>query len=219
MVRGHFALAVGTYALVAVTGCGGDSKHSAADDDAGTGGTGATGGTSATGGSTSTGGTGGSPPLTPAAAAFKLSLQPGSLSSRRCPGSFTFSIGEPRPGGTIADRDGDTGVTCTVTPGGVVHAVIGGADTKTRETVGISVDAVVTRDASTVSAVSFFSLQTLTLQTLAGFPGCTVGTVTVAKAGAVLFDLDCPVLASPDNDTTACAAQGTVAFEYCATEE
>jgi hypothetical protein len=65
--------------------------------------------------------------------------------------------------------------------------------------------------------MTFFSPDTLALATLDAFPRCTVGPVVTLKVGAILADIDCPLIAASDDTTSGCSVHGTIAFEYCKT--
>jgi hypothetical protein len=38
------------------------------------------------------------------------------------------------------------------------------------------------------------------------------------KAGAILTDIDCPLIGATDDATSGCSVRGTIAFEYCKTD-
>ncbi len=206
-------------------GCSGKSSADGDDDaSSGAGGTGASGGTSA-------GGTGGSSDA-PASAAMgvTLSLKPPSAASvpglggRTCnagtSGAFTYAIGSPAPGKTIENGTLGVMVSCSVTADREFNLRGGGMDANGAQPLSFSFTGTVgstTDPSQNAAAMTFFSPDTGHLSTLASFPSCTFGPVTVIKAGAILTDFDCPLIGAADDLTSGCAVHGTIAFEYCQT--
>jgi hypothetical protein len=190
--------------LIGAVGCGGHSSH-ADDDDT-------------------------SSPPTPAAVGLSLSLsEPESTTldfgGRTCPaggtGEFTYTLGAPRPLGTVASGTMGTSVTCTVTATGRVSAEVSGYDSRTMLRLSLNFAGTLDKSTSAMStaALQFYSPETNALYVAAPFPECTVGPITTLTKGAVLTDFSCPLLVANDDAMTGCAAQGTLALEYCLTGE
>jgi hypothetical protein len=159
-----------------------------------------------------------------------LSLKPPSAASvpglggRTCnagtSGAFTYAIGTPAPGQTIEDGTLGVMVSCSVTADREFNLMGSGVDANGEHPLSFTFTGTVssTTDASqNAAAMTFFSPDTGHLSTLASFPTCTFGPVTVIKPGAILTDLDCPLIGAPDDSTSGCAVHGTIAFEYCKT--
>jgi len=207
---------------------------------ASTGGTGsAVGGGPASGGAPGgTGGTGGtSTPPTPAAVGFSLTLSPPdpdlpNVGARSCPAGtgngFTYVIGAPAPGKTIEGGTNGVDVECIVVSSstlsgdinamGTFYATASGVEAYAHKPITISVAGEVLDKAApeaNAGGLTFFSPDTSSLTTLDGFPGCTIGPVATLKSGAILTDIDCPLIGSVDDTTSGCKVHGTIAFEYC----
>jgi hypothetical protein len=220
-------------ALSSLTGaCGGASSH---EDSTGGGagdGTGATGGSSNPLGS---GGSGGVP--TPPRVGLSLTLRPPepaevpNLGSRECyagiSSTFTYALGTPIPGGTIVGCDVDdfmctgTVVECLVHGDGTFSGSGSGTDANGKKPMSFSFDGRIVDKLNPVSNtgyMTFFSPDTLEMTVLDGYPRCSFGPVTTFKAGAILTDIDCPLIGSADDTTSGCSVKGTIAFEYCETD-
>ena len=228
--------------FVAALGCGGHSAHDADDDGAGAnagdaagtgGGVVANGGAAANGGS-STSGNGGSSgrsgPPTPAAVGLSISLSPAESTTvdfgpRSCPvgstGILTYALGTPAPGGTLASGTSGATVSCTVTASGMVSAEVSGYDSATNERVALNFSAQLDQSANPMGlgSLQFYSPDTSALHVDTHFPACTVGPITTLKQGAVLAGFSCPILVADDDPMLGCAAEGTLALEYCLTGE
>lgn len=169
------------------------------------------------------------PPPTPAAGGVVAQLSPPSsdiAQGRGCNagtnGAFTYMIGQPDPGKTIEDGTKGVHVSCTIKADGAFDASIKGTDSNGKKPVSFSFTGTVkdkATPASNPSTMSFFSPDTSGLYTLDGFPACTVGPVVTYKAGAMLTDIDCPLIGSPQDSVSGCKVHGTIAFEYCKTGE
>lgn len=171
------------------------------------------------------------PAPTPAAMGFSLTMSPPNkdlpgLGSRSCTAgtvsSFTYQVGAPTPGQTIEDGKSNVTVNCTVRANGTFTVTGKGVDKHRGIPVSVTVNGAVkdkSTPASNPATMTFFSSDTSQLVTLDGFPGCTVGPVTTLKKGAILTDVDCPLIGGPDDTTSGCAVHGTIAFEYCKTGE
>lgn len=167
------------------------------------------------------------PPPTPAAGGVEVQLSPTMVANaggRTCDagqtGAFTYVIGQPNPGKTIEDGTDGVSVSCTIRSSGEFDATIKGTDGNGKQPVSFSFTGVMkdkATPASNSSAMTFFSPDTSHLNTLAGFPACTVGPVITYKPGAMLTDIDCPIIGADDDSTSGCKVHGTIAFEYCKT--
>jgi hypothetical protein len=167
------------------------------------------------------------PPPTPAAGGVDVRLSAPTLAdvgSRNCNagtvGGFEYVIGQPDPGKTIEDGTNGVNVSCTIKADGNFDASIKGTDKNGKQPVSFSFTGVMkdkTNPASNSSAMTFFSPDTSHLYTLADFPACTVGPVVTYKPGAMLTDIDCPIIGASDDSTSGCKVHGTIAFEYCKT--
>jgi hypothetical protein len=228
-------LAVCLGLTLAGVGCGGESKEQHGNAGSAGTGTGAT-GTGGTGtGGTGTGGSGGSDTAqrTPPAMGVSLTLTRPSdpnlpkAGSRTCfagtTGGFTYAIGAPTPGKTISDGTNGTTVSCTVAgTGSSVPFVLQGSGTDANggKLVSFSFNGSV-QDKGDPSqnpgGMAFFSPDTGQLVTLDGYPACTFGPVGTLKSGAILTEVDCPLLGAADDTAGGCAVHGTIAFEYCST--
>ena len=134
-------------------------------------------------------------------------------------GAFSYAIGMPAPLKTISNGTEGVGVFCQVTRRGEVSANLIGPDANSKQKIQFTVTSMVTSvNAATPAEVTFSSPDTSNLVALDGFPGCTLGFITVLKAGAILADVTCPLLGSVTDASVGCRAEGTFAFEYCSTE-
>jgi hypothetical protein len=212
------------------TGSGGSGGDSASGGSGGTDAAPAGGSSGASGGLPA--GMSGSPPVVPAAVGLSLTLgradpaEVPNLDGRSCSagtaGGFTYVIGAPNPGRTISDGVDGVSVNCTVRADGTFQASGSGTDENSKKPITFSFTGVVVdkNDPSkNTGTATFFSPDTLALGSLEGFPQCTVGPVVTLKVGAILSDIDCPLIASSDDTTSGCSAHGTIAFEYCQTGE
>ncbi len=228
-------------ALFGATACSSATPSSGDDDAAGTGGTVASGGTGASGGTSGTqslggsagtggsGGTGGGAP-NPPAAGFSITLTQSALTDadagvRTCNvgsnGSLTYTIGTPTPGGTVPDGTDGVAVNCSVAlalDGTSMAAVaaVGGPDATTGETLSFSVESAMIQ--SRDSAPAFITFYSDTTGHLSPVDDCTLGPFATLKSGAMLADFTCKLLVSPDDATVGCTAHGTLAVEYCQTD-
>jgi hypothetical protein len=169
------------------------------------------------------------PPPTPAAGGVDVMLGPPAASvamGRGCnagtSGAFTYVIGQPNPGKTIEDGTHGVTVACTIKANGDFDASIKGVDGNGKKPVSFSFTGSVkdqATPASNTSAMTFFSPDTGHMNTLADFPPCTIGPVVTYKAGAMLTDVDCPLIGVTDDSVSGCKVHGTIAFEYCKTGE
>jgi hypothetical protein len=169
------------------------------------------------------------PPPTPAAGGVAVMLSPPASSismGRGCnagtTGGFTYIIGQPNPGKTIEDGTKGVNVSCTIKANGDFDASIKGTDGNGKKPVSFSFTGIIKdRDvpASNLSAMTFFSPDTGQMNTLANFPACTIGPVVTYKPGAMLTDVDCPLIGVTDDSVSGCKVHGTIAFEYCKTGE
>lgn len=171
------------------------------------------------------------PPPTPAAVGLSLTLGKADpakvdVGSRAChagtAGGFTYAIGAPNPGRTIEDGTGGVSVTCLVKADGTFSASGSGTDSNGKKPISFTFSGRITDKNNATMAgtgsMTFFTPDTLALGT-DGFPGCTMGPVITLKKGALLTDIDCPLIGSTDDTTSGCKAYGTIAFEYCQTGE
>jgi hypothetical protein len=172
------------------------------------------------------------PPPTPAATGFTLNLtQPRSsevtdLGSRACSagdsGSHTYSVGQPAAHKTIEDGKNGVVVDCTVRGDGSFFATVNGYDNIGKERLSLSVSGRITDKASATAntgSLSFYTPSTLALETHAPYPLCKFGPVQTLKKGAVLMDVECPVIVGTSESSSGCRVDGTIAFEYCKTGE
>ena len=169
------------------------------------------------------------PPPTPAAGGVDVMLSPPSASismGRGCnagtSGAFTYIIGQPNPGKTIEDGTHGVNVSCTIRANGSFDASIKGTDDNGKKPVSFSFTGTIkdqATPASNMSAMTFWSPDTGHLNTLSEFPTCTVGPVITYKPGAMLTDIDCPIIGVTDDSVSGCKVHGTIAFEYCKTGE
>jgi hypothetical protein len=173
------------------------------------------------------------PPPTPAAAGVSISLSPASvkdvpnLGSRSCTAGdssgFTYALGQPNSGRTIEDGKSGVHVTCTVTAAGSFNLNASGVDGNGHKPVSFTFTGAIkdkVNTAANLGGMTFFSPDTSQLVTLGGdYPGCTYGPVTTLKKGAILTDINCPLIGGSDDTTSGCKVHGTVAFEYCLTGE
>jgi hypothetical protein len=171
-----------------------------------------------------------SPPPTPAAVGASLTLTrvaSGVMGSdRSCnagtAGGFTYEIGSPNPGKTIEDGKGGVHVNCTVQANGSFNASAEGQDKNGGKHVSFTFNGYIhdrNMAASNPGGMTFFSPDTDQLVTLDNYPQCTFGPVGTLKKGALLTDVDCPVIGTSDSNTGGCSVHGTIAFEYCKTGE
>jgi hypothetical protein len=169
------------------------------------------------------------PPPTPAAAGAEVELGPPAASlapGRSCNAgtnsSFTYAIGQPDPGKTIEDGTNDVKVSCTIKNSGEFDVSLSGIDSNGKQPMSFTFTGVMkdkTTPASNTASMTFFSPDTSHLNTLVGFPACTIGPVVTYKAGAMLTDVDCPLIGANDDSVSGCKVHGTIAFEYCKTGE
>ena len=171
------------------------------------------------------------PPPTPAAVGVSISLGPPNkdlpgLGSRSCTAGtssgFTYTLGQPTVGHTI--EDGKSGVTaeCIVRANGSFNGSGSGIDPNRHVPISFTFAGTVhdkAAPAGNPGSMQFFSPDTTSLTTLDGFPGCTIGPVVTLKKGAILTDIDCPLIGGIDDTTSGCQVHGTIAFEYCKTGE
>jgi hypothetical protein len=169
------------------------------------------------------------PPPTPAAGGVSMSLTPAGTTvggtRNNCTagtsGSFTYSIGDPTPHKTVEDGTDGVSVSCTVKDDGTFSASIGGKDPNINSNINFTFTGTVNQNdektpASNPSTMTFYSPQTLHINTLDGYPACTLSNISVYKAGAMLADIDCPIIGDSEG-STGCKVHGTMAFEYCLT--
>jgi hypothetical protein len=217
-------------ALSSLTGaCGGESSHQGSTGGAGGDGSGATGGTTGSGGTSGSGGS--SSFMSPPAVGLSLTLGPPdvasvpNLGSRSCHAGnfsgFTYVIGAPSPGRTL--EDGTDGVTleCMVNGDGTFSASGSGIDGNGKKPMSFSFAGHIHDKVNAVANpgdMTFFSPDTLMLGNLESDPRCSFGPVTTLKKGALLTDVDCPLIGSVDDTTSGCSVKGTIAFEYCKTD-
>jgi hypothetical protein len=170
------------------------------------------------------------PPPTPAAVGVSLSLkQPDPakvmVGSRSChagmAGGFTYALGAPNVGQTIEDGKSGVTVECLVRANGTFSASGSGTDANGKKPISFSFSGSIkdrNNAAANLGGMSFFSPDTLAMST-SGFPNCTFGPVITLKKGAILTDIDCPLVGATDDTTSGCEVHGTIAFEYCKTGE
>jgi hypothetical protein len=170
------------------------------------------------------------PPPTPAAVGLSLSLKAPdatkvAVGSRSChagtSGGFTYVIGAPNPDRTIEDGTNGVGIECVVRENGSFTATGHGTDTNGKKPISFSFSGSIKDKANAavnLGGMSFFSPDTLAMVS-SGFADCTFGPVLTLKKGAILTDVDCPMIASSDDTTSGCSVEGTIAFEYCKTGE
>src|SRR5690348_14119398 len=184
-------------ALVVAVGCGGSSTSDG--DDAGKGGSGGGGGSASH----------------PPAAGLAINLTPPIVSEvpaaagRTCTaggvGAWSYAVGAPKPHGTVANGAAGVGVACTVTGSGSIDGSVSGPEEQSHQPLSFDVLGTVTNTFEPTSAkISFYAPDTLTLQVLDGFPDCTLDHFDVLKAGAVLADFTCPLLASATDASAGC---------------
>jgi len=206
-------------------GAAGGSGGSSGGTTGGTGGTGNSSGTSGTSGTTSL-------PPTPAAVGLSLSLGPADptiAGGRTChagtTSGFTYALGAPTPDRTIEDGKEGVSVSCLVRADGGFSTSGSGMDANGRKPISFSFSgSIEDRSAQANNTVNmgqmtFFSPDTLAMgSSLSGSPGCSYGPVQTLKAGAMLTDIDCPLIGAIDDTTSGCKVHGTIAFEYCETD-
>jgi hypothetical protein len=172
------------------------------------------------------------PPPTPPAAGVSLTLSPASatevdLGSRSCnagpAGSFTYGIGMPDSGRTVENGKSGVTVSCTVRANGVFSANASGTDVNGHRPVSFTFNGTIKdpkNKASNPGGMTFFAPDAGQLITLGTpYPDCTYGPVTTLKKGAILSDIDCPLIGTSEDSTGGCKVHGTIAFEYCLTGE
>jgi hypothetical protein len=167
------------------------------------------------------------PPPTPAAAGVSVTLSqpdPAIAGDRACTagtvGTFTYQIGEPDPGKTIEDGKDGVKVTCLVKSDHNFNLSISGTDSNGHKPASFSFTGVVhdqNTPASNPGSMSSISPDTGQLVTLPDGPGCTFGPVGTLKPGAILTDVDCPLIGDTSENANGCKVHGTIAFEYCKT--
>jgi hypothetical protein len=169
------------------------------------------------------------PPPTPAAGGVDVRLFPPTIAGsegRTCTAgtasAFEYVIGQPNPGKTIEDGSDGVEVKCTIKANGQFDTYIKGTDTNGKQPMSVTITGTM-KDKNTPSAntasMMFFSPDTSHLTTLADFPQCTVGPIVTYKPGAMLTDVDCPLIGAVDDSVAGCQVHGTIAFEYCKTGE
>ena len=174
------------------------------------------------------------PPPTPAAMGISINLSDpmqadlpnNDIGSRSCPagasGASTYIIGQPAANKTVENGKGGVTVECTVRGDGSFSAEASGYDGYTKQRLSMNVSGRIADKTLKVAGsgpFQFYTPQTLALHTGNGFPECTFGPVTTLKKGAILTDIDCPIIIASDDSTSGCKVHGTVAFEYCKTGE
>jgi hypothetical protein len=174
------------------------------------------------------------PPPTPAAMGISLNLSPPmqadvpdhDIGSRSCTaggtGAATFIIGQPAPNKTIEDGKGGVTVDCTVRGDGTFDASAAGDDGYSKKRLSMSISGRIGDKNAKVAGtglLQFASPDTGPLHTSTPFPDCTFGPVTTLKKGAILTDINCPIIIATDDTAGGCKVHGTVAFEYCKTGE
>lgn len=171
------------------------------------------------------------PAPTPAAMGFSITLRPPNknlpgLGSRSCTAgtssAFTYEVGSPNPGGTIENGKNDVTVDCIVRANKTFTVNGSGNDKNRGIPVNVKINGSVKDEmnyAANQASMAFFSSDTLQLVTLDGFPECTVGPITTLKKGAILADIDCPLIGGAEETSSGCEVHGTFAFEYCKTGE
>jgi hypothetical protein len=167
------------------------------------------------------------PPPTPPAAGVSISLGPPSkmyTDTRSCNagtvGSFTYQIGQPNAGKTIENGKQGVKVECLVKGDGGFNATISGADENGHKPASFSFSGKIAdknQTASNTGLMTSISPDTGPMTNLMGGPGCTFGPVVTLKKGALLTDVDCPLIGSIDDNSSGCSVHGTIAFEYCKT--
>jgi hypothetical protein len=171
------------------------------------------------------------PPPTPAAVGLSLSLgRPDptkvDVGSRSChagsASAFKYELGEPFANGTIEDGTGNVKVNCIVRGDGTFSANGSGTDENGKKPISFSFSGRIkdkANAAENLGGMAFFSPDTSHLARIDSVPECTFGPVVTLKKGAILTDVDCLMIASPDDTTSGCSVHGTIAFEFCKTGE
>jgi hypothetical protein len=210
--------------VFAAAGCGGTVEDDSPPPTGGSGGSGS--GSGGTGGS---GGSGGDSTNTvPSASGVSITLSPSTIPNggRSCNagtlGAFTYQIGQPQPGKTIESGTQGVMVDCAVelddSGNTQLNATISGTDANGDKPMALSVTSqIAAGDPVPPATFTFFSPDTGPLTVLTSYPSCTLGPITVLKSGAILADIDCPLIGAVDDNTSGCRVTGTIAFEYCAT--
>jgi hypothetical protein len=168
------------------------------------------------------------PPPTPPAAGVSISLTPPNkmyTTTRSCNagtvGSFTYQIGQPVAGQTIENGKQGVSVDCLVKSDGSFNATISGADQNGHKPASFSFTGKIadkTQTLANTGQMTQISPDTgPQTSSVMGSPGCTFGPVVTLKKGALLTDVDCPLIGSIDDNSSGCSVHGTVAFEYCKT--
>jgi len=109
-----------------------------------------------------------------------------------------------------------------VTGDGSFNAAASGYDGYTKKRISMGMSGRIADKAARVAGtgvMQFASPDTGPLHTSSPFPSCTFGPVTTLKKGAILTDIDCPIIIASDDTAGGCKVHGTVAFEYCKTGE
>jgi hypothetical protein len=172
------------------------------------------------------------PPPTPAAVGLSLSLGPPAAEfagSRAChagtTSGFTYVLGAPNPGRTIEDGKNGVTVSCLVRGDGGFSMSGSGTDANGKKPISFSFSGSIkdktapANNTVNTGQMTFFSPDTLAMGSLAGTPNCSYGPVQTLKKGAILTDVDCPIIGAIDDTTSGCKVHGTIAFEYCKTGE
>lgn len=159
------------------------------------------------------------------AAGISITLGPpvASTQTRVCnagtAGAFTYEIGLPTPDQMIRDGTEGARVDCHVNGDGTFDAAISGVAARALLPASFSFSGVIRdKNAPVENAGTMTSSSPDTgplTGDVTGSPGCSFGPVVTFKQGAILTDLDCPLLGSLDDDSTGCSAKGTIAFEGC----
>jgi hypothetical protein len=168
------------------------------------------------------------PPPTPPAGGVSISLLPPNrmyTDTRACNagtvGSFTYQIGQPDPGKTIENGKQGVKVECLVKGDGSFNATISGTDENGNKPASFSFTGRIvdqSQAASNTGQMTQISPDTGPQTSgITGSPGCTFGPVSTLKKGAILTDVDCPLIGSIDDNAGGCSVHGTIAFEYCKT--
>lgn len=170
------------------------------------------------------------PPPTPPAAGVSMTLGPPDKpysDSRTCNagtlGSFTYQIGKPDSGGTIEDGQQHTSVSCLVTASGSFSGSISGNDENAGKPAAFSFAGTIAdrnNQAANTGLMTSTSPDTGPMTSAIG-PGCTFNIPAngTLKKGAILADINCPLIGPTDDVASGCSVTGTIAFEYCKTGE
>jgi len=135
-------------------------------------------------------------------------------------GAFTYRIGQPVAGQTIENGKQGVAVECLVRADGSFNATISGADENGHKPASFSFTGKIAdknQTASNIGQMTSISPDTGPMANLTGGPNCTFGPVVTLKKGALLTDVDCPLIGVSDDISSGCSVHGTIAFEYCKT--